>query len=160
MFFPLFFIEFHRFPLVSHLAFPSLSLFLGNALQSATKPRERGGGYEENLRIRRWPWPRQRQASNELGQGDSCACPTCGQTFPTAETLRSHCRYSAASDQASGMPKEACHKELSGKEIERLTHRALGERCWKLAVRALSDMNGLIMLYIILVVVNLSLYIV
>ena len=30
------------------------------------------GGYEENLRIRRWPWPRQRQASNEIGQGDSC----------------------------------------------------------------------------------------
>lgn len=94
-----------------------------NALQSATKPRERGEGYEENLRIRRWPWPRQRQASNEVGQGDSCACPTCGQTFPTAETLKSHCRYSAASDVAAGMPKEACHKELSTKELERLSHR-------------------------------------
>ncbi|CAK9001213.1 unnamed protein product [Durusdinium trenchii] len=94
-----------------------------NALQSATKPRERGGGYEENLRIRRWPWPRQRQASNEIGQGDSCACPTCGETFPTAETLKSHCRYSAASDLASGMPKEASHKELSQRALDLLSHR-------------------------------------
>eukprot|EP00913_Durusdinium_trenchii_P003165 g2926.t1 len=90
-----------------------------NALQSATKPRERGGGYEENLRIRRWPWPRQRQASNEIGQGDSCACPTCGETFPTAETLKSHCRYSAASDLASGMPKEEPGAVSGGKEGQR-----------------------------------------
>ncbi|CAL1139098.1 unnamed protein product [Cladocopium goreaui] len=110
-----------------------------NALQSATKPRERGGGYEENLRLRRWPWPRQRQASNEVGQGDSCACPTCGQTFPTAETLKSHCKYSAASDVAAGMPKEVCHKELTAKELGRLTHRdptkpelsAYLSRCYK-----------------------------
>ncbi|CAJ1387213.1 unnamed protein product [Effrenium voratum] len=92
-------------------------------MTSATKPRERGEGYEENLRIRRWPWPRQRQASAETGQGDSCACPTCGQSFGTAEMLKSHCRYTAASDKASGLPPEACHKELTVADLERLVHR-------------------------------------
>jgi len=93
-----------------------------NMFQSATKPRERGAGFEENLRIRRWPWPRQRQANSEVGNGDSCACPTCGETFPTAETLKRHCRYNAAQDEISQLPEKARHKELTKKELEALCH--------------------------------------
>eukprot|EP00439_Symbiodinium_sp_Y106_P063980 s190_g10.t1 len=62
------------------------------------------------------------EANSEVGNGDSCACPTCGETFPTAETLKRHCRYNAAQDEISQLPEKARHKELTQKELEALCH--------------------------------------
>eukprot|EP00931_Biecheleriopsis_adriatica_P045894 TRINITY_DN26302_c0_g1_i1.p1 TRINITY_DN26302_c0_g1~~TRINITY_DN26302_c0_g1_i1.p1 ORF type:complete len:621 (-),score=81.84 TRINITY_DN26302_c0_g1_i1:72-1934(-) len=102
----------------------SASFDVDKALSArATAPRQRGSGLEENLRLRRWPWPKQRMAEAECGGRDTCACPTCGETFPTVDTLKLHCRYNAANDKASGLPEEVCHRELSEKDVAQLCHR-------------------------------------
>lgn len=77
----------------------------------------------DGFRFPSWPKPRQRQANADSGNRDCCMCPTCGETFQTPESLRLHCKYSAAVDRASGVAVEAAHYELKEKELASLVNQ-------------------------------------
>lgn len=79
-------------------------------------------GLESSFRQAAWPRPLQRQTACETGARDSCVCPTCGETFPTLDTLVLHCRYNAVADKINSHPPEACHRELSESDLNLLCH--------------------------------------
>lgn len=100
----------------------------GKSVRFGRKPSKEGGSLsaaclEGAFRQATWPRPLQRMTACESGCRDSCVCPTCGETFPTLETLVRHCRYNAAGDAMNGYPAEACHHELNESELNQLCHK-------------------------------------